>query len=363
MTKIPFSEDELKVVGEHINTTMSFGGPVLKYNTPITPRENVNACLRRDGSVLWIPSFTDFLGVESRVNKDHIARAEVMDLGPLYSDEEKGGPDLFGIEWVYVPVAGGYMEKPGVPPLLEDANDWPDVIQFPDVDAMEWEACGKLNAPLNQTERSYHVTFQNGLFERLISFMGFEGAAMAIIDDEQKDAVHSLFARLCDMYEAMISQYMQYLTIDGVMFHDDWGSQRAPFFSPDVCREMLVPYIKRLADFCHSKGLWFEQHSCGKNEMLVSCMVEAGVDIWFPQDMNDVDKMRAEYGDKIMLGAYPPATTPDMADEEIDRLAKEFAEKYAPDMGTRPIVMVNFMSDPRFGPLVYKYSRMIMSQK
>lgn len=123
---------------------------------------------------MWIPSFTDFLSVESRVNKDHIARAEVMDLGPLYSDEEKGGPDLFGIEWVYVPMVGGSMEKPGVPPLLEDANDWPEIIKFPDVDAMEWEACGKLNAPLNQTERSYHVTFQNGLFERLISFMGFE---------------------------------------------------------------------------------------------------------------------------------------------------------------------------------------------
>ena len=75
MTKIPFSEDELTVVGEHINTTMSFGGPVLKYKTPITPRENVNACLRRDGSAMWIPSFTDFLSVESRVNKDHIARA------------------------------------------------------------------------------------------------------------------------------------------------------------------------------------------------------------------------------------------------------------------------------------------------
>ena len=86
--KKKFSEDELQVIGEHINTTMSFGGPVLKYNTPITPRENVNACLRRDGIVMWIPTFTDFLGVESRVNKDHIARAEVMDLGPLYTDDE-----------------------------------------------------------------------------------------------------------------------------------------------------------------------------------------------------------------------------------------------------------------------------------
>ena len=43
----------------------------------------------------------------------------------------------------------------------------------------------------------------------------------------------------------MISHYMEGLTIDGVMFHDDWGSQRAPSFSPATCREMIVPYLKR----------------------------------------------------------------------------------------------------------------------
>ena len=363
MSKVPFKEEELQAAGEHIHPTFIFGGPPVKYNTPITVRENVNACLRRDGSAMWIPScFGDFLSVESRVNKDHIARAEVMDLGPLYSDEEKGGPDLFGIEWVYVPVVGGSMVKPGSP-ALENANDWPKVIQFPDVEAMDWEACAKLNAPLNDTERAYHITFQNGLFERLISFMDFEGAAMAIIDDEQKDAVHALFSRLCDMYEAMIGKYMEGLTIDGVMFHDDWGSQRAPFFSLATCREMLVPYLKRLADFCHSKGLWFEQHSCGKNELLVPAMVEARVDLWFGQPMNDMDLLRAEYGDKIMFGVYPPETTPETSDEEIDRLAKEFADKYAPDMGTRPVAMIDFVCDERFKKAVYKYSRMILAEE
>ncbi|MDO5410554.1 MAG: uroporphyrinogen decarboxylase family protein [Lachnospiraceae bacterium] len=361
MSKIPFSEDELKVVGEHISPTFSFGGPPLKYNTPVTVRENVNACLRRDGSAMWIPGFGDFLSVQSRVNCDHIARAEVMDMGPLYSDEEKGGKDLFGIEWIYVPVAGGSMVKPGNP-LLEDVNDWPEVIKFPDIDAMDWDSCAKLNAPLNKTERAYHITFQNGMFERLISFMDFEGAALAIIDEDQKEAIHSLFARLCDMYEAIINKYMEGLTIDGVMFHDDWGSQRAPFFSPETCREMIVPYIKRLSDFCHAKGLWFEQHSCGKNELLVPAMIEAGVDMWFGQSVNDADMLREKYGDKIMLGVYPPETAPDASDEEIDQLAKEFAQKYAPDMGTRPVVMVDFMADPRFKAAVYKYSRIILAE-
>jgi len=359
--KTPFKEEELQVIGEHIDTAAwkSFLGPSPRLNTPITARENFNHVLKRDGGAMWIPTMSDFLSIESRVNKDHIARAEVMDLGPLYGDDEKGGPDMFGIEWVFVPSAGGSMVQPGNP-TLKDANDWPNVIKFPDVDAMDWAACAALNAPMNESVRPLKATFQNGLFERLISFMDFEGAAMAIIDEDQKDAVHALFARLCDLYEAMITKYAECLKLDGVMFHDDWGSQAHPFFSLKTCKEMLMPYIKRLADFCHAKGLWFEQHSCGYNEALLPAMVEAGVDMWMPQPMNPVEKMVEEYGDKIILGMYAPIGM-GATHEENDAAAKAFAEKYAPQIHTKPILLVNFGVDQEFVQLVYKYSRDIIA--
>ncbi|MBQ3165842.1 MAG: hypothetical protein IJC01_00740, partial [Clostridia bacterium] len=89
--------------------------------------------------------------------------------------------------------------------------------------------------------------------------------------------------------------------------HDDWGSQRAPFFSLDTCMEMIVPHIKKIVDFCHSKGLWFQQHSCGKNEMLVPAYIAAGVDLWCPQPMNDIVKLVKEYGDKLLFGWSPVA--------------------------------------------------------
>ena len=360
MANIPFDPKELEIVGQHVATTSrAFGSPSPRMNTPITPKENIKHMLARDGEMLWMPGWGDFLGLESRVNKDHIARAEVIDCGPPQTLEEKGGPDMFGIEWVFVPQVGGSMVKPGAP-TLEDANDWPQVIHFPDVEAMDWAACKEVNAPLNASERSFHVTFQNGFFERLISFMDFEGAAMAIIDEDQKDAVHALFTKLCELYEAMITKYMECVNIDGVCIHDDWGSQRAPFFSVATCREMVAPYIKRMADFCHSKGLWFEQHSCGKNEPLCEVMVECGVDIWFPQAMNDVDMLREQWGDKIVLSVTPPATDASMSDEEIDALAKAFAEKYAD--WKKPVVSFAFAADPRFTTALYKYSRQILSK-
>ena len=62
---------------------------------------------------------------------------------------------------------------------------------------------------------------------------------MAMIDEDQQDAVKDLYDKLADMYIKMIGHYIDQLGVQEVMFHDDWGSQRAPFFSLDVCREML----------------------------------------------------------------------------------------------------------------------------
>ncbi len=140
--------------------------------------------------------------------------------------------------------------------------------------------------------------------------MEFENAALALIDEDQKDAVHALFSKLCDFYDDMFRRFKKYYNADGIYFHDDWGSQRAPFFSLDVCREMIVPYLKRVCDTCHELGMYLDLHSCGFNELLVPAMIEAGVDVWSGQTMNDRVKMLKLYGDKIKLNIAPDPVMP-----------------------------------------------------
>ena len=357
--RILFDENELEYTEYHINVTMDPARPMNApdYHTPITPKENLKRVFRRDGSALWMPTTSDTLMVESRTNIDHIARAEIRDLGPLQKLEEKGGPDLFGIQWVFVPEVGGSMVKPGSP-VLEDANDWEEVITFPDVDALDWEGC-KINAPLNASKRLLGVTFQNGLFERLISFMDFENAAMAMIDEDQQDAVKRLFDKLADMYNRMIDKYLEILDLDIVCLHDDWGSQRAPFFSLDTCMEMVAPYLKKVADHCHEKGLLFHQHSCGKNEPLVPAMVYAGVDMWLPQTMNDVDMLVDKYGDKIIFGVTPDIS-PEASIEEQEQAAKALVEKYGPEFMEKPVIFFLRMAPKVFAETLYKESRLYL---
>ena len=355
MQKVPFSEKEFEVKGMFLNTTRSFGVPREIWNFPITVAENLKAAIAGQ-DYMYMPTVGDIVNIESRVNLDHIARAEVMDLGPEQTLEEKGGPDLFGIQWVFVPQVGGSMEDPSIPHLLTDANEWYDKVKFPDIDALDWDSVGELNAPFKKETRIVGCCFQNGLFERLISFMGFEGAALAMIDEEQQDALKELYDKLADMYINMIQHYIDQLDVQEVLFHDDWGSQRSPFFSLDTCREMLVPALRKIADWCHSKGLIFQQHSCGKNELLVPAMIDAHVDLWCGQPMNDKYMLVQKYGDKIMLGVETPNLAPDASESEIDEAAHAFVEKYS---GKR-IMASNRMASDAFNKAMYKYSRIAL---
>ena len=360
MERIPFNERELEITAEY--PASKHGAlPLKKYYTPAAPKENYKAALRKE-IPLWIPLENDGVSMFPGVNPDNHARGQVMEANSIPPGEIKDFHDAFGVEWVYDFEVGGSMVKPG-DPVLKDVNDWDRVIEIPDIDSWDWDSGKKANTDhIAKEERLVFLTISNGLFERLISFMDFQFAAMAMIDEDQKDAVHSLFSALCGFYEKLISKYKEYCDPDIICFHDDWGSQRAPFFSLETAREMLVPYISRISDAAHSEGMFFQLHSCGKNELLVPAFIEASVDTWTGQPMNDKAMLYSLYGDKIILGVEPDIG-PDinMSDEDAIAAAKRFVAKYAPDYGKKPVITSMFQAPDSFVETVYKESRVFFN--
>jgi hypothetical protein len=159
--------------------------------------------------------------------------------------------------------------------------------------------------------------------------MDFEGAIMAIFDEDSKEYVKDFFDKLSDLYIRIFDKYLEYFPqIDGFCIHDDWGSQKETFFSPAVAEEMLVPYMRRVTDFLHSKGKFCELHSCGQLMKQVPNMIEAGWDSWHPQLMNDTQKEYELYGDKILIGVAPDEIDPNATEEEIRQAARDFANKF-----------------------------------
>ncbi len=358
MKKIPFSENELKVVSEIPGFFPEMPGTPV-YDFPVSPKKAYIAAMKKEP--IWQVTNVESQMINPRIIPDNIARALVVDADPL-KREEFGGKDMFGIEWEYVEVATGSMVKPGSP-LLSDANEWEEKIVFPDVESWDWEGSAKSNEAFIDHNRFVIPFFMTGFFERLISFMDFDGAIMALIDEDQQDAVKALFEKLADTYIHIIDNFIQYHGIDGITIHDDWGSQRAPFFSPDTAAEMIVPAMKRVTDHIHAKGLYADLHSCGHLELMVPTMISAGWDSWTPQVMNDTHMLYDKYGDRIVVGVMPDPLDPDASEEEQRAAAARFVDKFSRPGKASTINFYGIMTlTPVFREELYRLSRIKFGQ-
>ncbi len=356
-----YSNDELKVVAE----TPEFPWmPSIKvYDYPISARDAVRSYLL-DRKPAW-----QLIGVESqtfspRIVPDAISRGWVFEAKPFDAATSGGGPDMFGIEWVYQPKVGGSMEKPGRP-LMEDANDWPDWVKFPDVDSWDWEGSAKENNDVYLTDSIYSQAWlQTGWFERLISFMDFEEAIVAISDEGQQDAIKAFFDRLSDTYIDIIEHYALYFkNVGGFYIHDDWGSAQNTFFAPELVREMIVPYMRRVTDCLHDHNYAAELHSCGNNIRQVPNMILAGWDAWAPQvETNDIAEIYDKYGNQILISTVPPVKfDPATASEEEQRaVARAYVKRFCdPDKPSalNYIGEYSSMLTPTFREELYVQSR------
>ncbi|MCR4723226.1 MAG: methyltransferase [Eubacteriales bacterium] len=350
--KYPYNETEISEAKE----VQSRYGTQKVYNKPCSEKENWIRAYA--GDPVWLPD--SFQGMFApAVIPDNIARHFVIGAGAP-SDPNYAGKDMFGLDWVYVPSAGGSIVRPG-DPFLEDANEWYDKVVWPDINTWDWEGDAKANEAMLNNGNANFLWLLNGCwFERLISMMDFAQAAVAMIDDDQKDAVKDFFAKCTDLYCDIVDKCCDYYgdNLAGFTVHDDWGAQKDCFFAPDVAEEMIVPYMKQLTDKIHSRGKLADLHSCGMLEKQVGNFVKAGWDSWTGMAMNNTQMLYEKYGDKIMLGVCPDPIPEGADDDTKRRMADEFVDKF-------PKATFSFyagINDPVYREEIYRYSRKKFSE-
>ncbi len=328
-----FTEDELQVTG----TLAGFMKPE-RYNTPITPRENMLR-LYEGKTPMWIPSPWEAASIKVDCDPENVARSP------------SGGVDGYGVEWIFVKTAGGAMVKPGNP-KVPDISEWEKYITVPDPETWDWAgAYEKQKDALADPTLFTTVTFGSCLFERLIAVMDFENAAMALVDDDQKEGVHRFLRAVTDYRKKYYTLVKKWFDPDGVNFNDDWGSQRAEFFSRETAAEMLVPYVKESVACAHELGMYVDLHCCGFVEGFVPFFIEEGFDTWGGQPLNDKPKLKKLYPDSLVF-THQIDERPDASDEEIDAAVAKFMEEFGYDNR-------GFYGgfDPRYRRKVYEASR------
>ena len=249
--------------------------------------------------------------------------------------------DAFGCIWMYVPEAGGPMLKPHTQ-FLDDITQWESKVKFPDLNDYDFEGHSKAWWEKCDPNKVTHIDILQGCTERLVALRG--GYTDAMVDMAlEPEAVRDFFDAYADWEIKLIDKIAEYLPVDYITYHDDWGTERDSFFSEAMMESMVFEPTKKIFDHMHSKGITVQLHSCGKIERFLPYMIDAGVNtLQIQARANDFKAYKEKYGDKLALEVMMMAQ-PGWTKEQIMDNIHNIVDTY----GTGGGLVSNFMhSDP-----------------
>jgi len=146
------------------------------------------------------------------------------------------------------------------------------------------------------------------------------------------------------------------------MIHDDWGAQRAPFFSTDTFRETLYAPLKRVVDRTHELGMLYTAHCCGNALDFVPLMVECGIDSWQIQPDASDPKIAVELSlGKLKVEPLPPP--PEVSsDEELQDYIKGYVRNCNYNAFYSTMDPETYMLTPELRKAIYKAGRELRNE-
>jgi hypothetical protein len=273
---------------------------VPKITTPITPIENFKRAAARKGP-LWVPnSMTD---MQMLMLQD---LAEGPQIGPDFkrrAAEDYTFTDWFQVQWTWVQSAGGAVTTPGIV-LLDEITRWESVVKFPNLSLWEWrERADSFLKTEYDPNKALHIDIGPGCIQRLISLLGgyTEGMYALALEPE---AVGDFFRRFADFMIELVDHLMAHYPVNLFTIHDDWGTERDTFFSPQMMEELVFEPTKRIVDHIKARNCTFMMHSCGNVSRFIPYLIDMNVDfLQLQRRAVDLPEMKKKYGDRIGFNA------------------------------------------------------------
>jgi uroporphyrinogen decarboxylase len=168
-----------------------------------------------------------------------------------------------------------------------------------------------------------------GIFSTMLS-MGLEAFSLALYDDLP------LVERLLDMYVdwiEVVAERACQLGFDVFVSTDDFAFNTAPFFSPQVFRDLVLPRYQRVA---RKITLPWIIHSDGDITSLLDDLVGVGIAATHPNEpaAMDIRAVKRAYGDRLcLLGNVDLNLLALGAPDEVDREVHDLIRDLAPGGG------------------------------
>jgi uroporphyrinogen decarboxylase len=192
---------------------------------------------------------------------------------------------------------------------------------------------------LEQEKRALVIgNMSAGIFELYLWTRGFkDGYADWAGNPELSKKILRKYMSLQMAYWEKMFDVMQGIPIDVVQMADDLAGQNGLLISPGSYRKHLKPFHKEMFDYIHSKTeakIFF--HSCGSIRPLVRDLIEVGVDILNPVQVNaanmDSADLKRDFGKDISFWgggvdtqmAFDENHTPDEVRVDVRKRLQDF---------------------------------------
>jgi uroporphyrinogen decarboxylase len=216
------------------------------------------------------------------------------------------------------------------------AHPWPDPTKNFDHDGIRALA----QRLYDETDKGIIApAFGSGILEMTLWLQGFDQGYMNLLADKQMtcyllDQITDIKIAYAELMLETVGEYCHVFYAGG----DDVGHQHSPAMRPELFRELMVPRYKRYFEAIKRKAPHIKVffHSCGCVYPLLPYLIEAGIDILNPvqvnaAEMGDTARLKREFGnDLIFWGGIDtqkvmPHGTPQDVKDEVKRRIDDLA--------------------------------------
>jgi uroporphyrinogen-III decarboxylase len=221
--------------------------------------------------------------------------------------------------------------------VLKDITKWREVVKAPGLDYPQeaWDKFKIHAEAIDRNEVFATSLIVPGVFERLHYLMGMDDCLINFY--EEPEEIKALIEYITE-YELVYAKLLcENFHPDAILHHDDWGSYRSSFLSPEMFEEFIVPAYKKIYGFYKANGVEIIlHHSDSYAANLVPYMIEMGIDVFQGcTTTNNVPELVKKYGGQIsFMGDIDNGVvdkedwTPELIEKEVRRACKNNGKLY-----------------------------------
>jgi uroporphyrinogen-III decarboxylase len=218
--------------------------------------------------------------------------------------------------------------------VCPDVTEWQKYVKVPDLRAncsTGWENARQQAEKIHSQGKLTISVLGTGVFEQCHYLMGFEDTLVNLL--AEPESMKELIEVITEYRLTMMKLYVENLHPDVIMSHDDWGTKRSLFMSPEVWREFFKESYRKLYGYLKSEGVIVMHHADSYCQPIVEDMAEIGVDIWqgvLPE--NDIPEIQKILQGRMTLqgGIDACIDRVDTQEEEVIQETRRACRLYGP---------------------------------